>query len=210
MLLRLLEAGHGVAGVYAPPEGKRADPLADEAAIRGLPLFRQGRFRRQQDGDWVAIPEVLTAYRALGAGLNVLAYVTAILPEAPVEAPEGTAARPMTASPAQRSTSIVGKPRESRISRATTLLIFAVILPYTWPARRDLAHGALVVSPDRGYSRGTAARQGRGRDFSAGVAQPSVGQRRARHYGQTRFGRYADDRRDAKEPAVGQCRSRRP
>jgi methionyl-tRNA formyltransferase len=87
VLMRLLEAGHEVAGVYTPPEGKRADPLADEATTRGLPLFRQGRFRRKQDGEWVAIPEVLEAYRALEADLNVLAYVTAILPEALVEAP---------------------------------------------------------------------------------------------------------------------------
>ena len=29
VLMRLLEAGHEVAGVYTPPEGKRADPLAD-------------------------------------------------------------------------------------------------------------------------------------------------------------------------------------
>src|SRR5579885_2099267 len=41
----------------------------------------------------------------------------------PVEAPEGTIALPVTSSP-ESSTSTVGKPRESRTSRATIFLIF--------------------------------------------------------------------------------------
>src|ERR1044072_4872138 len=40
--------------------------------------------------------------------------------KAPVEAPEGTAARPVLPSSRPTSTSTVGLPRESRISRATT------------------------------------------------------------------------------------------
>lgn len=40
--------------------------------------------------------------------------------EAPVEAPDGTAARPVLPSSRPTSTSTVGLPRESRISRATT------------------------------------------------------------------------------------------
>ena len=35
-LVRLLEAGHEVVGVYAPPAGARPDPLAAEAETRGL------------------------------------------------------------------------------------------------------------------------------------------------------------------------------
>src|SRR3977135_3095791 len=40
--------------------------------------------------------------------------------KAPVEAPDGTAARPVLPSSRPTSTSTVGLPRESRISRATT------------------------------------------------------------------------------------------
>ena len=42
---------------------------------------------------------------------------------APVDAPDGTAARPTEPSPRTTSTSIVGLPRESRISRASTTSI---------------------------------------------------------------------------------------
>lgn len=76
VLVRLIEAGHDVVGVYAPPDGGRPDPLASEAAERDLPLFRHKFFRRKG----AAIPERVEEYRALGASLNVLAYVTAILP----------------------------------------------------------------------------------------------------------------------------------
>jgi methionyl-tRNA formyltransferase len=82
-LVRLLEAGHEVVGVYAPPAGKRADPLAAEAEERGLPLFRHRRFRRKG----VAIPELVAEHRDLGADLNLLAFVTVILPEEIVDAP---------------------------------------------------------------------------------------------------------------------------
>ena len=36
VLVRLLEAGHEVVGVYVPPDEGRPDPLAAEAAARGL------------------------------------------------------------------------------------------------------------------------------------------------------------------------------
>ncbi len=49
----------------------------------------------------------------------------------PVEAPEGTAARPMEPSSRKSSTSTVGLPRESRISRASTCsIILMVFLPF--------------------------------------------------------------------------------
>jgi methionyl-tRNA formyltransferase len=83
VLLRLLEAGHRIVGVYAPPEGRRPDPLAAEAAERGLPLFRHPRFRRKGQ----AIPELVEEHRALGADLNVLAFVTVILPAEIVDGP---------------------------------------------------------------------------------------------------------------------------
>jgi methionyl-tRNA formyltransferase len=83
VLERLLEAGHQIVGVYAPPEGGRSDPLAEEAQARGLPLFRYKRMRRKGR----AIPELVEEHAALEAELNVLAYVTMILPPEVVAAP---------------------------------------------------------------------------------------------------------------------------
>jgi methionyl-tRNA formyltransferase len=82
-LVRLLEAGHDVVGVYTPPVGARPDPLAVEAEQRGLPLLRHARFRRRG----VAIPELVEQHRKLGAELNVLAFVTVILPPEIVDGP---------------------------------------------------------------------------------------------------------------------------
>jgi methionyl-tRNA formyltransferase len=84
VLERLLGAGHEVVGVYAPPEGPRPDPLADAAAARGIRLLRHARFRRKG----AALPERVDEHRALGAELNVLAYVTAIIPQEILDAPK--------------------------------------------------------------------------------------------------------------------------
>jgi methionyl-tRNA formyltransferase len=83
VLVRLLEAGHEIAGVYAPPAGARPDPLAEEAEKRGLPLLRPKTLRRKG----VAIPERVAEHAALRADLNVLAFVTIILPPEIVDAP---------------------------------------------------------------------------------------------------------------------------
>jgi len=84
VLDRLVADGHEIVGVYAPPAGARPDPLADAAAARGLRVLRHRRFRKQG----AAIPELLAEHRALGAQLNVLAYVTAIVPLEMLDAPE--------------------------------------------------------------------------------------------------------------------------
>jgi len=83
-LVRLLEAGHEVVAVYTPPEGSRPDPLAEEARTRGLPLIQHRYFRRKGAG---AIAERIDEHRKLGADLNVLAFVTAILPPEIVDGP---------------------------------------------------------------------------------------------------------------------------
>jgi methionyl-tRNA formyltransferase len=83
VLLRLLDAGHEVVGVYAPPDAGRPEPLAEEAAGRGLPLLRPARMRRAGR----ALPERVAEHAALGADLNVLAFVTIILPPEVVDAP---------------------------------------------------------------------------------------------------------------------------
>lgn len=83
VLVDLLEAGHQVVGVYVPPDEGRPDPLAAEAAARGLRLLRHRRFRRAG----AALPELVAEHAALGAELNVLAFVTTILPSEIVDAP---------------------------------------------------------------------------------------------------------------------------
>lgn len=82
--LGLVEAGHEIAAVYAPPDAGRPDPLASEAQERGWPAFRYKRFRRKGE----AIPEIVDEYRALGVDLNVLPFTTAILPPEIVDAPK--------------------------------------------------------------------------------------------------------------------------
>jgi methionyl-tRNA formyltransferase len=83
VLVELVEQGQEIVGVYVPPEGRRPDPLAVESAERGFPLFRHARFRRKG----AAIPELVDEHRGLGADLNVLAFVTAILPPEIVDGP---------------------------------------------------------------------------------------------------------------------------
>lgn len=83
VLVRLVEQGHEIVGVYAPPEGGRPDPLAVESGERGFRLFRHARFRRKGR----AIAERVDEHRELAADLNVLAFVTAILPPEIVDGP---------------------------------------------------------------------------------------------------------------------------
>jgi len=83
VLLRLQEKGHEIAAVYAPPDAGRPDPLAAEAQTQGLRCLRHRVFRRRGE----AIPELVSEYRALAAELNVLAFVTAILPPQIVDSP---------------------------------------------------------------------------------------------------------------------------
>jgi len=83
VLVRLGQAGHEIVAVYAPPEGRRPDPVAEEAAARGLPLLRYPAMRRRGQ----PIADRVREHAQLGAELNVLAFVTMILPEAVVDAP---------------------------------------------------------------------------------------------------------------------------
>lgn len=85
---RLVAQGHEIVGVYTPPEGKRPDPLAEAARARGDTLVQAKRFRRKHGDAFEPIPELLAGYQALGAELNVMAFVTAILPAEIVEHPE--------------------------------------------------------------------------------------------------------------------------
>lgn len=84
---RLLADGHEVVGVYTPPESGRPDPLAEAARGRGATLVQAKRFRRKRGDGFEPIPELLDEHAGLAADLNVLAFVTAILPPEIVDAP---------------------------------------------------------------------------------------------------------------------------
>lgn len=84
----LREAGFTIVGAFVPPvaPGTKEDDLAANAAAAGVPLFRFKTWRKKPD--LVADPEVLEAYRSVGANLNVMAFVTAIIPDEVLFAPE--------------------------------------------------------------------------------------------------------------------------
>jgi methionyl-tRNA formyltransferase len=71
VLEALLERGEDVVAVYAPPEAGRPDPLAAAAENAGLPVVRPASVRD---------PDVLEAFRALAPDLQVMAFVTLIVP----------------------------------------------------------------------------------------------------------------------------------
>ena len=74
VLEALLERGDDVVAVYAAPDrpGGKADPLAEAATEAGLPVFQPATFRD---------PEVHEAFRALEPDLQVMAFVTMVIPE---------------------------------------------------------------------------------------------------------------------------------
>ena len=71
VLEALLERGDDVVAVYAAPEGARPDPLAEAAQAAGLPLVRPASFRD---------PAVVESFRAFAPDLQVMAFVTLIVP----------------------------------------------------------------------------------------------------------------------------------
>jgi methionyl-tRNA formyltransferase len=71
VLEALLERGDDVVAVYAPPEVAREDPLAEAALAAGLPLARPASFRD---------PAVTEQFRGFAPDLQVMAFVTQIVP----------------------------------------------------------------------------------------------------------------------------------
>ena len=73
VLRKLTERGEEVAAVYTPPEaaGKR-NPLKEFAIQMGIPVFQPESMR---------VPEVYEEYTRLKPDLNVMAFVTSILPD---------------------------------------------------------------------------------------------------------------------------------
>ena len=80
---RLRETGHEIVGVYGPPETKRADPVADLARRDGVALLQPKRW--QQKG--AVNEEVYAQYVATKPDLNVMAFVTQIIPARVLEYP---------------------------------------------------------------------------------------------------------------------------
>ncbi len=81
VLKALQEAGEEVVGVCAPPtpEGGRPDPLRAAAEAAGLPVLPTRRLRRDA--------AVVQQYLDLKPDLNVMAFVTDIIPESVLFAP---------------------------------------------------------------------------------------------------------------------------
>jgi methionyl-tRNA formyltransferase len=79
----LIDAGHQVAAVYAPPDAAgKVDPLAAEGRRRGLDVRTPSSYKG---------PQVAKEVDELHADLGVLAFVTKIIPPAVIDAPrQGT------------------------------------------------------------------------------------------------------------------------
>src|SRR3972149_4649931 len=147
VLVRLLDAGHEVVGVYAPPAGARPDPLAEEAEKRGLRLLRHASLRRRG----AAIPERVAEHAALGADLNVLAFVTMILPPEIVDAPRhGSLCFPPPSLPEVPRRHAAGLADHARRERARRRRL---------PARRGRGHRADRGAEGRRRDRGPPHRR---------------------------------------------------
>src|SRR5262249_46322308 len=74
VLEALLKRGEDVVAVYVAPEkpGARADPLKEAALAAKLPVHQPESYRK---------PEVCDAFRALKPDLQVMAFVTLVVPE---------------------------------------------------------------------------------------------------------------------------------
>jgi methionyl-tRNA formyltransferase len=73
---QLREAGHEIVGVFTPPEKRRPDPLAEAARADGVTLVQPARWQRKG----VVDEEVFAQYTATNPELNVMAFVTQIIP----------------------------------------------------------------------------------------------------------------------------------
>ena len=82
---QLVADGHEIVGVFTPPEreGGRPDPLAQAAREAGIVLQQPRRWQRRG----VVDEEVCAAYEATAPELNVMAFVTQIIPSRVLEFP---------------------------------------------------------------------------------------------------------------------------
>ena len=82
---RLVADGHEIVGVFTPPEreGGRPDPLAQAARDSGITLVQPRRWQRRG----VVDEEMIAQYEATNPELNVMAFVTQIIPSRVLEFP---------------------------------------------------------------------------------------------------------------------------
>ena len=82
---RLIEDDHEIVGVFTPPEreGGRPDPLAQAAREGGITLIQPRRWQRRG----VVDEDVIAQYEATNPELNVMAFVTQIIPARVLEFP---------------------------------------------------------------------------------------------------------------------------
>ncbi len=82
---RLVADGHEIVGVCTPPEheGGRPDPLAQAARDGGITLIQPRRWQR----GGVIDEDVIAQYEATNPELNVMAFVTQIIPSRVLEFP---------------------------------------------------------------------------------------------------------------------------
>jgi methionyl-tRNA formyltransferase len=80
VLEKLTERGEEVVAVYTPQNvaGKR-NPLKESAIQMGIPVFQPGSMR---------VPEIYEEYKRLKPDLNVMAFVTSILPDSILNCPK--------------------------------------------------------------------------------------------------------------------------
>ncbi|XP_064417876.1 mitochondrial 10-formyltetrahydrofolate dehydrogenase [Latimeria chalumnae] len=82
---QLRKEGHKVVGVFTVPDKDgKADPLAVAAEKDGTPLFKFPRWRLKGK----PIPEVVEAYKSVGAELNVLPFCSQFIPMDVIENPK--------------------------------------------------------------------------------------------------------------------------
>ncbi|KAM8973914.1 mitochondrial 10-formyltetrahydrofolate dehydrogenase isoform 2-T2 [Pelodytes ibericus] len=80
----LRKEGHKVVGVFTVPDKDgKADPLAAAAEKDGTPVFKFPRWRVKGK----SIPEVVDAYKSVGAELNVLPFCTQFIPMDVIDSP---------------------------------------------------------------------------------------------------------------------------
>ena len=80
---RLREQGHQIVGVFGPPEKTRPDPVAVATRRDGIALVQPERWQRKG----VVDEDAFTQYAATCPDLNVMAFVTQIIPERMLQYP---------------------------------------------------------------------------------------------------------------------------
>ena len=79
VLQKLTERGEEVVAVYTPQDNGKRNPLKELAIRIGIPVFQPGSMR---------VPVVYEGYKRLKPDLNIMAFVTSILPDSILNYPK--------------------------------------------------------------------------------------------------------------------------